>query len=99
MGSRKDHNNPIPILVVGDWNVDEHWVIGKHRAISSSRTGNDHSRALHRDTCSIRSLCGAGQVATILYQAKKANRAVFDVKGMGLWYEGDTDMLAKMLNP
>jgi hypothetical protein len=30
---------PVDVLVVGDWLVDEHWAVGDHRAASSSRTG------------------------------------------------------------
>jgi hypothetical protein len=88
------------VLVVGDWLVDEHWVVGKHRAFSSSRTGREHSRALHRDTCSVRSLCGAGQVATILHQAKSDQQPhPFDIHGVGIWNPGDGPILQSMLNP
>ena len=89
----------IGVLVVGDWLVDEHWVVGKHRATSSSRTGHAHSRALHRDTCSVRSLCGAGQVATILHQAKYGPQSPFQIHGVGIWHPGDGVILQEMLSP
>jgi hypothetical protein len=85
-------------LVIGDWLVDEHWVVGKHRAPSSSRTGREHSRALHRE-CSVRSLCGAGQVATILHQATNREQRPFHVTGVGIWNTGDTATLTNMLDP
>ncbi len=87
------------ILVVGDWLVDEHWVVGKHRAVSSSRTGREHARALHRDTCSVPSLCGAGQVATILHECIEHGKRPFRVNGIGLWHPDDTERLAAMLVP
>ncbi|HSE18458.1 MAG TPA: hypothetical protein VLB46_15500 [Pyrinomonadaceae bacterium] len=87
------------ILVLGDWLVDEHWVVGKHRAASSSRTGHSHSRALHSENCSVRSLCGAGQVATVLYQAKLADTHPFQINGIGIWHRADTDILRHMLDP
>jgi len=49
----------------------------------------------------VRSLCGAGQVATILHQAKCADRShcLFDVTGIGMWNAGDSHILQRMLNP
>ena len=91
---------PTGVLVVGDWLVDEHWVVGKHRAFSSSRTGRDHSRALHQHTSSVRSLCGAGQVASILHQATDPTGShPFQISGIGLWHRGDEAVLAQMLRP
>lgn len=88
------------VLVVGDWLVDEHWVVGDHRWPSSSRIGMRHSRALHRDNCSVRALCGAGQVATILHQARNTDdRSLADVFGVGLWRQDDTAAIAAMLDP
>jgi hypothetical protein len=91
--------HPFGVLVVGDWLVDEHWVVGKHRAPSSSRTGHEHSRALHREGCSVRSLCGAGQVATILYQAYSGKERPFQVNGIGIWHPADGPILQEMLDP
>src|SRR5438552_1170654 len=97
--SAANNSNP-GVLVVGDWLVDEHWVVGDHRWPSSSRIGLRHSRALHSNKGSVRSLCGAGQVATILYQAQSACSDHFmDVFGLGSWHPGDTLSLANMLNP
>jgi hypothetical protein len=87
------------VLVVGDWLVDEHWVVGVHRLPSSSRTGQRHSRALHTETSTVRSLCGAGQVATILHQAEDKGQPCFDIRGLGVWNVQDEDTLARMLDP
>src|SRR5262245_18737541 len=80
------------VLVVGDWFVDEYWVVGDHRSEASSRTGLRHTRALASPSGSIRSLCGAGQVATIL-------SSQHPVIGIGHWWAPDTDILQEMLNP
>jgi hypothetical protein len=87
------------ILVVGDWLVDEHWAVGLHRSQSASRIGHRHSRALHLAQCSIRSLCGAGQTATILYNTTDGAKYLFDIIGLGLWHKGDESELLRMLVP
>ena len=100
----------IPVLIVGDWVVDEHWVVGTHRAEASSRTVRDHTRALHKDNCSVRSLCGAGQVASVLHETEIVHKNTdslasdqpvrpFCVFGAGIWAVGDDDILASMLEP
>ena len=90
---------PIDLLVVGDWVVDDHWVVGEHQSVSSSRTGMLHSRALADYDCSVRSLCGAGQVATILHQARFEPPVALRVSGLGLWHPNDGTQLALMLDP
>jgi hypothetical protein len=87
------------VLVVGDWLVDEHWVVGLHRSDSASRTGQHHSRALHNSETSVRSLCGAGQVATILFGATRAANPMFSILGLGIWHPGDENELKFMLDP
>ncbi len=87
------------VLIVGDWLVDEHWVVGLHRSESASRAGRRHSRALHESNCSVRSLCGAGQVGTILYNARRQNEHLFSIAGIGLWRKRDERELVFMLDP
>ncbi len=55
------------ILIVGDWVVDDFWVIANHRSSTSSRTGLMHHKALHNREASIRAFCGAGKTASILF--------------------------------
>src|SRR5262245_49513048 len=87
------------ILVVGDWLVDEHWVVGRHRSDTASRSGRRHSRALQEAGCSVRSLCGAGHVATILHNAARGKHPIFNVVGCGLWNGKDDAELRRMLIP
>jgi hypothetical protein len=94
-----DQARAVPVLVVGDWLVDEYWVAGKHRSSTSTRTGPNHSRALQTAGSSVRSLCGAGQVATVLHQAEHHGQRVFDLSGIGIWHAEDTQALTEMLDP
>lgn len=87
---------PKKILVVGDWFVDEHWVMGVHRSASSSRTGDAHYRALHNMSSTVQSFCGAGLTASLLYQVEENNKRLFDIYGIGLWHHNDTDILKEM---
>jgi hypothetical protein len=87
------------ILVVGDWVVDEHWVIGIHRSVSSSRIGHAHYRALHFSNSTVESLCAAGRTASILDQAKCNGEPYCQIIGIGLWHDEDTDTLTAMLDP
>ncbi len=87
------------VLVVGDWLVDELWVVGKHRSPSAGRPGPNHTRALQIPQSTVRSLCGAGQVAVNLRNARDKNGPLFDVIGLGLWHRDDQAELCSMLDP
>jgi hypothetical protein len=94
------------VLVVGDWLLDEHWVVDVQRQPSSSRVGLRHSRALEPIGGTTRALCGAGQVASILASATDGTPSdgettcCFTVYGIGLWAKRDGYILEQMmLNP
>ena len=89
------------ILTVGDWVVDEHWVVGKHRSAASSRTGPDHTRALNAAHACVRSLCGAGQVASVFQSTSNPVHSTkpFRVHGLGIWFPQDTEALRSMIDP
>jgi hypothetical protein len=90
---------PKTVLVIGDWLVDEHWVTGIHRSSTSSRTGQAHYRALHEMESAVRSFCGAGTVASLLYQVSADNETAFSIHGVGLWHKNDTTTLESMFEP
>lgn len=89
-------NDPIKILVVGDWLVDEHWVTGSHRSSTSSRTGKKHLRTLHGLESTVESFCGAGMTASLLYQLKSTIGRKYNIYGLGLWHKDDTKILKEM---
>ncbi|MDL1982442.1 MAG: ATP-binding protein [Deltaproteobacteria bacterium] len=86
------------VLIVGDWLVDEHWVTGVHRSSTSSRTGDAHYRALHSLTSTVKSFCGAGQTASLLYNIHHfgTNPSQYNITGIGLWHKDDTQSLESM---
>ena len=56
-------HTPLNVLVVGDWVVDENWILAKHNSETSSHIGQAHFRSLVDQVDSqILSLCGAGNV-------------------------------------
>ncbi len=60
-------SKPIEILVLGDWVVDENWVLAKHRSSFSTMEGKAHLRALGNVNSRVMTFCGAGRVARFLY--------------------------------
>ena len=64
------------ILVIGDWVIDENWVLATHRSPMSTVEGRSHLRALGGLSSKVMTFCGAGRVARILYWRNRFN---FDV--------------------
>lgn len=90
------------ILIVGDWVVDDYWVIVNHRSSKGSRTGLMHHLAMHKLEASIRAFCGAGQTASILQKTrrkKESNPPVYEIFGLGLWAKGDDEGLRGLFDP
>ncbi|MDD5168415.1 MAG: ATP-binding protein [Syntrophales bacterium] len=93
-----DKGNPLKVLVIGDWVIDEHWVTGIHRSPTSTRTGLFHYRSLHGSSSTVKSFCGAGQVISVI------NNSVFNdnniqVKGIGVCHKNDINILASYIKP
>jgi len=89
------------VLVVGDWFVDAHWVVGPHRSDSASRTGHDHAIALHGLNSTVRELGGAGQVMSLLSSNEEApeTRKFGQAYGLGSWHPGDDAYIQSLLDP
>ena len=91
------------ILVVGDWLVDEYWLLGEQRSSFSRRRGLRHTLALHSADASIRTLGGAGMVASVLGQMIDASSAgthpkpLLEVTGIGRWHPDDKDAILHLL--
>ncbi len=80
------------VLLVGDWFVDDHWVLGAHRSSTSSRTGRRHLAALQEIGSATESLCGAGRTASVLWGAQ------FSIIGVGVCAESDGEVLLSLLD-
>lgn len=87
------------LLVVGDWFVDDYWIVQPHRSDSASRAGDSHTLALHRPEANVRMLCGAGLVASLLTMARDQETPLYHVTGLGAWHPEDTKHLVQMLDP
>lgn len=94
------------VVALGDWVVDEHWIVGDHRPRTASRTGPRHTRALHGKNATLLSLSGAGKVASVLAQAVTSvaesgapRTPALRVYGVGRWHADDTDALTDLLDP
>ncbi len=89
------------VLVVGDWLVDDHWVVAEARSPTASRTGRTLFRSL-QGLGSATSLCGAGRTASILAGAirepGKASPFPFEVIGLGAWHLRDEDYMHTLLS-
>src|SRR6478672_5469771 len=81
-----------PVLLVGDWFVDDHWVLGTHRSSTSSRTGKKHLAALQDFGSATESLCGAGRTASVLWGAG------FSILGVGICAKSDEPVLLSLLD-
>lgn len=87
-----------PLLIVGDWVVDDNWNTGVYRSSTSLRTGRHHFRSLHHPQAPVQSFCGAGRLASILSDGG------FPVIGLGVWHydqpsnADDTEMLKSLFD-
>jgi len=81
------------VLVLGDWFVDDHWVVGDDRSTTSSRIGRRHLSSLQDVHSATESLCGAGRTAAVLHGAG------FDLTGVGVCSPRDEEVLLELLNP
>jgi ATPase family associated with various cellular activities (AAA) len=92
-------NDTQTILVVGDWVIDEHWLVGVHRSRTSTRVGHVHYRSIQNLHSSVMALCGAGRTAGILYRAQAHAQRAYNLIGIGIWHPDDTEYLRTMLDP
>ena len=90
------------VIVLGDWFVDENWLIARHHNYSSSNTGDIHYISQHKaiDKRMI-SLCGAAEIFEVLrwHFKKKESKLAYSFIGYGSWNEGDTDIIQCILCP
>jgi hypothetical protein len=91
------------ILVLGDWIVDDNWVVTSHRSKISTNVGHYHYRSVQSPQTVSRELCGAGRVAIFLYsaigQSARDEPERYRISGLGIWHEDDRDILSRMFLP
>jgi hypothetical protein len=58
----------IELLVLGDWVLDENWIMTKHRSINSDGGEQSHFRVIGDLKSRALELCGAGRVARFFYK-------------------------------
>ncbi len=81
------------ILVIGDWFVDENWLIAKHNTYSSSHVGHSHYLSKHTEVDKrMISLCGASEILEVLRQYFKEIDKL-NIIGFGSWNTLDDDIL------
>jgi DNA replication protein DnaC len=90
------------ILIIGDWVVDENWIVAEHFSDISSNVGIAHFRSLSKspDT-QIFDLCGAGWVMKILssyFSEKSQKDRNINLYGIGLWNNRDTKYLCTLFS-
>lgn len=94
----------LKVLLVGDWVVDENWIVVEHDSDTSTHVGKVHYRSLvDRVSAQILNLCGAGHVARSLYGLvgnhsgqPRANGQSIQLYCLGLWHHEDTPLLESL---
>ena len=92
------------ILVIGDWVIDDNWLIGTHRSQTAANSGFAHYRSLNLPDNVVRRLSGAGHVASLLHAASggptsETLEADSTSLASGCGTPTDKDYLRGMFNP
>ncbi len=88
------------ILIIGDWFIDENWLVAKHKSYSSSHTGDIHYLSKHTQIDKrMISLCGAPEVLEVLRSYFANFKPHYLFKGFGVWNKEDDDILKCILCP
>jgi len=91
---KKKPNKKETVVILGDWFIDENWLVAGRKTYSSSHTGDFHYLSKHTkiDKRMI-SLCGASEILEVLrnYFSKKSQDISFI--GFGAWNKNDNEVL------
>ena len=98
---KKNNNEVVKILVVGDWIIDENWIISSYESDLSSHVGSEHFRSMIDNAkAQTLSLGGAGSVARALHglfnSLNDEAHPKYQIYGMGRWHEKDTKLIASL---
>lgn len=84
------------ILIIGDWFIDENWLVAQHNTYNSSHTGDIHYVSQHEDiNMRLTSLCGVPEIIQIL----KVGEIKCNIVGLGVWNSEDDEILPCVLDP
>lgn len=92
------------ILLIGDWVIDDDWVVDAMQSDTGSGIGRDYFRSLHHPGGTIRRLGAAGLTANHLLLSTygpgggpESNELT--VAGVGVWNPRDKDIISSMFEP
>ena len=93
------NNDEKTIVIIGDWFIDENWLVAKHKTYSSSHTGDVHYLSKHKNLeVPMVNLCGASEVLEVLESYFKKGRSdKYEFIGYGVWNKRDDDILQCIL--
>ena len=84
------------IVIIGDWFIDENWLVAKHNTYSSSHTGDVHYISKHKEADKrMISLCGAAEILEVL----RHYLGNYQIKGFGAWNKNDDALIKCTLCP
>jgi hypothetical protein len=87
------------IVIIGDWFIDENWLVSRQKLYHSSQTGDVHYQLRHVkvDKRNI-SLCGAAELLEVL-SSHFAKDKSYKFIGYGIWNPADNDVIQCTLCP
>jgi len=88
----------INVLVVGDWIIDEDWVVTQERSETSAKQHKEKHfhTAFNKVDVPTNRLCGASLTASAIrgfLKEKRKGCGDFNIYGMGVWHPGDNDLV------
>ena len=107
-------NDVKTILVIGDWFIDENWLLTRQSLYHSSAPGKIHYLAKHKGVYNkITNLCGAATLIEVLSSyfgrysshpesgkdCAKKNTTQFEFLGYGIWNPADNEIIKCTLCP
>ena len=89
------------VVVIGDWFIDENWLVTRQDLYHSSSPGEIHYLSRHSSVDQkITNLCGAATLIEILRSYFKKNEGTqFEFLGYGVWNPVDDDLIKCTLCP
>ena len=84
------------VAIIGDWFIDEYWLLTRQHSYHSSAPGDIHYVAREANACKrIVGLCGTPAILEMLrsYFAKKKDASRFEFVGFGVWNPADNPII------